>query len=352
MKFSIVVPAYNCESLVGECIESVLEQSYADLELIVVDDGSTDGTLDVCTVYASGDSRIKVVHKKNGGPFSARLAAYPKVTGDYVLHVDADDRLKWNALQSLYSIVRRDKYDVVFFEFSSRPDFTNMVKRFPFSCSRSFEYSERSLYLNLALDSFCLHSMCSKAVRTQLLLSASYPVEAFHLISGEDHLQSLILLDQAKNAYYLMEALYYYRENPGSTTRSFRFDDYRDFMIKIQYFKRLLSEWKTIPGSKITDDQFDSYVLVSSYRYLESAAKYGNKYDYNRALDLVSSFDIFARAINNPTAVHKQRIDMKIALRLLSANRKDLAKLPISFVAGISMMRDSLKARLQGNTDG
>ena len=132
MKFSIIIPVYNSESLVGESIESVLGQTYVNYELIVVDDGSTDDTLSVCKAYESHDSRIKVIHKRNGGPFAARVAAYPEVTGDYVLHVDADDRLREDALETLLPVAEQGGYDIIFFEYSSLPDFSSMVKRFPF----------------------------------------------------------------------------------------------------------------------------------------------------------------------------------------------------------------------------
>lgn len=339
MKFSIVIPAYNCESLVRESIESVIEQSYADFELIIVDDGSVDDTFDVCKSYEAKDSRIKVIHKPNGGPFSARVAAYPEVSGDYVLHVDADDRLRKDALESLKPIAEQEYYDVIFFEYSSSPDFSNMVKRFPFGCSRSFDSFEKTQYLNLALDTYCLHSMWSKAVKTQLLLNVSYPPEALRLVSGEDHLQSLLLLDRAEYAYYLMDALYYYRDNIGSTTKSFRLDDYRDFMIKAGYFRRLLNKWKQLPGCGLSDDSFDSYVLLSSYRYLESAVKYGKSDDYAQAASLVSSFGMFRKAIGNPAATRKLRKDMRMTLGLIGESHTSLAKAPVRLVSFISKIK-------------
>lgn len=99
--FSVVVPVYNSQEFVERCIDSVLSQEHEALELILVDDGSTDDSFEICSSYSAADQRVRVIKKENGGPFSARLAAYPYVTGDYVLHVDADDILAPWALAHL-----------------------------------------------------------------------------------------------------------------------------------------------------------------------------------------------------------------------------------------------------------
>lgn len=104
MKFSIVIPAFNCEEYLSECIKSVLQQTHEDFEIVVVDDGSSDSTLGICREFESSDNRIMVLHKDNGGPFSARLAAYSFLTGDYVLHIDADDSLNRDALKRLAAV--------------------------------------------------------------------------------------------------------------------------------------------------------------------------------------------------------------------------------------------------------
>ncbi len=344
MKYSIVVPAYNCEHFVGQCIESILNQTYGNLELIVVDDGSTDGTLDVCNTYAEKDVRMKVIHQENGGPLSARMAAYSSITGDYVLHVDADDCLKGDALETLKPLSEPGDYDIIFFEFSPCPDYSSMDKRFPFNNSRSFGSEEKAQYLNLALDAYCLHSMCSKAVKAELLLNVSYPSDARHLVSGEDHLQSLFLLDRADKAYYLMEALYYYRDTSGGTTNTFRLNDYLDFQTKAKYFAQLLQKWKKLPGSILTDDAFDAYVLLSTCRYLTSSVRNGDRSAYERAVGIVTSSKIFPRAASNRAAVRKLRVDRRLVSRLLASGHATLAKRVLSIAVATSKTQDALRA--------
>ena len=88
---SIIVPVYNCEKLLDRCVRSVLEQTYQDLELILVNDGSTDGTAALCDAWASKDSRVKVLHQENAGVSAARNAGLDMAAGEYIGFVDADD---------------------------------------------------------------------------------------------------------------------------------------------------------------------------------------------------------------------------------------------------------------------
>ena len=99
-KFSIVISVYNIEKYLNECIDSVLGQSFTDFELILVDDGSPDNCPAVCDEYASKDSRVRVIHKKNAGPSAARNTGLDAATGEYIWFVDGDDYLLPGALQT------------------------------------------------------------------------------------------------------------------------------------------------------------------------------------------------------------------------------------------------------------
>ena len=88
---SIIVPIYNIEAYLEECIKSIIKQTYKELEIILVDDGSTDGSSEICDEFASQDKRIKVIHKQNEGLVLARKNGLQYVKGDYVLFVDGDD---------------------------------------------------------------------------------------------------------------------------------------------------------------------------------------------------------------------------------------------------------------------
>ena len=117
MFFSVIVPIYNIEKYLSRCIDSVLSQTFADFELILVDDGSPDNCPKICDEYAKKDPRIKVVHKENGGLVSARQAGLSIADGDYIFNLDGDDAITPDALISAYQIIKDTKADMVSFSY-------------------------------------------------------------------------------------------------------------------------------------------------------------------------------------------------------------------------------------------
>ena len=117
MLFSVIVPIYNIEKYIKRCIDSVLSQSFTDFELILVDDGSPDNCGAICDEYAKKDQRIQVIHKKNGGLVSARQAGIKVASGDYIFHLDGDDAVLPDALESAHNIIRETGADIVSFSY-------------------------------------------------------------------------------------------------------------------------------------------------------------------------------------------------------------------------------------------
>ena len=92
-KISIIIPVYNTENYLHCCIDRILAQTYTDFELLLIDDGSTDKSSKICDEYAEKDSRIRVIHKENGGANAARKLGIEKANGEYVIFVDSDDSI-------------------------------------------------------------------------------------------------------------------------------------------------------------------------------------------------------------------------------------------------------------------
>lgn len=113
IKFSIIVPVYNVRKYVTECIESILKQSYDNYEVLLINDGSTDGSGDICEKYTVKNKKIKVFHKKNGGLSSARNFGLEKATGDYVVFVDSDDYIAPWSLSEFYKVLKNRDFDVI-----------------------------------------------------------------------------------------------------------------------------------------------------------------------------------------------------------------------------------------------
>lgn len=114
---SIIIPVYNIEKYIQECIESVIAQSYRNLQIIIVDDGSTDDSGKICDKYAAADQRIKVIHKPNGGLTSARNAGLREADGKWIAHIDGDDWVSRDYIGKLVSKAQSDEADIAMCDF-------------------------------------------------------------------------------------------------------------------------------------------------------------------------------------------------------------------------------------------
>ena len=117
MLFSVIIPIYNVQKYLKRCIDSVLSQTFDDYELILVDDGSKDDCGTICDDYAKTNEKIKVIHKQNGGLVSARQAGIQVAAGEYVFHLDGDDAILPDALESAYEIIEKYHPDMVSFSY-------------------------------------------------------------------------------------------------------------------------------------------------------------------------------------------------------------------------------------------
>lgn len=115
-RVSVVIPVYNVERFLNECVDSVLNQTYSDFEIILVDDGSTDGSGKLCDDYLSVDNRIKVIHRENGGLSAARNTGMDAATGDYIYFLDSDDYIEYVTFEHLVHTAKTDDADIVFFD--------------------------------------------------------------------------------------------------------------------------------------------------------------------------------------------------------------------------------------------
>ena len=112
-KVSIIVPVYNVATYLQECVDSIIHQTYTNLEIILVDDGSTDNSGEICDEYAKADSRVKVIHQKNGGAGKAKNTALDVVTGEYVAFLDGDDCFGLNYIKIMLETMEKNDADIV-----------------------------------------------------------------------------------------------------------------------------------------------------------------------------------------------------------------------------------------------
>ena len=109
---SVIIPAYNIEDYIGRCLDSIISQTYKNLEIIVVDDGSRDHTGEILDNYAKKDRRIKVIHKENGGVSSARNKGIEAAEGDYIGFIDGDDLIESEMYKTLVDLLEEENADI------------------------------------------------------------------------------------------------------------------------------------------------------------------------------------------------------------------------------------------------
>lgn len=223
--FSVIVPVYNVERYLRQCIDSILAQTYRDFELILVDDGSQDSSGIICDEYAAKDSRITVIHKENQGLISARRVGLKKSSGQYICFVDSDDQVSDELLQNVADIILEFSSDVITFKWI-RADMNGnpLCEETPILNEGEIEKEE---YFQKMLSSASLNSLCKKICRRTLFdLDADYS-EYYKIRSGEDLLQTVPIVYRANKFYYLDKALYIYRMNPQSITHQYNISEYK-----------------------------------------------------------------------------------------------------------------------------
>lgn len=238
MKFSIVIPIYNVEKYIRECLDSIVIQLKEDIEIILVDDGSTDKSGDICEEYKKiyGDS-IRVFHKKNEGLLLTRRLGLCKASGEYIINCDSDDCMEPGAIEKLREIINKKKYDVIIYNMYSYSElgkisfFENI-----FSSDRITEIKKEQC-LSEYLSSYRIVSMCTKCVKKSCFdLKKDYTSFA-RIGNGEDTLQSLEVFCNAQSFVYLNENLYDYRVDSGMTSK-FSQNYFEQFCIVINTIKK------------------------------------------------------------------------------------------------------------------
>lgn len=221
MKYSIIVPVYNVEQYLRECIESVIAQTYSDWELILVDDGSTDSSPSICDEYSEKDSRIKVIHVENGGAYKARVLAKDYIEGEYTIGLDSDDMYTTNCLETLDKQLKTTNADMIVF---GRSKYEEDVDKY---YHESFGYEDGRWYTREEILERTLilkdHSLGNKVVKSDIYKFTDYINEDYRLSLSLDYLQVVPVICGINRAYAISDNMYIYRMRKGSITHSHKF---------------------------------------------------------------------------------------------------------------------------------
>lgn len=244
MRFSIIVPIYNVEKFITKCVESVLSQSFKDYELILVDDGSPDNCPAICDKFANQDSRVRVLHKQNGGLVSARKAGAEIALGDFAVALDGDDWIASDYLEKVNNVIVNYDVDVVRFGYIEADD-SGYRKLHGIKNFRTGFYNRKQIeqeifpFLIYGSTGYRFpHQLCMECVRMELYKKEQMLVPD-NIKIGEDAAVTRPIIFNAQSIYVLDDCLYYYRRNTLSMTKErkpFPLDGAR--IIADHYYKR------------------------------------------------------------------------------------------------------------------
>lgn len=214
-EISVIVPVYKAEQYLERCVKSILEQTYQNFELILVDDGSPDGSPILCDKWAEKDSRVYVIHKENGGASSARNAGLKIAKGNWIAFADSDDWLDRTALKTLYDLANQYNVPMAIGGMRVVQEYTDaqtVAKQETVVLSRA-DLMSRFFRLNGEPDT---HSVCATLIRRDIL-------EAYHFIEGkmnEDVEACYYLARKCEGAVYTSKPVYFYFKNVEGVTNS------------------------------------------------------------------------------------------------------------------------------------
>lgn len=234
MKISIIVPVYNVKPYLKRCIDSILNQTFEEFELILVDDGSTDGSELICDKYSDMDKRVRVIHKKNGGQSDARNKGIDIAKGDWYTFIDSDDWIEKKYLEILYS--NAEKYNV---DISA----VNYCRAYEDGSTGSYFFIDEGIhtgtdalkYLYIQNPTYT-NAPFGKLYRASLFSDLRFPKGKLY----EDALVAHKLIYKAKYLYFSNECMYFYFQRSGSTTKTFtinRTDEYEVFIERRKFFE-------------------------------------------------------------------------------------------------------------------
>ena len=213
---SVIVPVYNVDEFLDACLQSIVDQSYSRLEILVVDDGSTDGSGDKCDRWAERDERIRVIHQPNGGLSSARNTALDAMSGDWVIMVDSDDVLHPDAASTLLDAIRREHADIVVGDYVVIYD--DERPKWPAdTASHGTAYGQHDALLAVFYQKGLTHSAWARIYRSSLFDGIRYPVGQLY----EDLAIIYPLLKKCDKVVKIDKVVYGYRQRRNSILSHF-----------------------------------------------------------------------------------------------------------------------------------
>ena len=275
MLISVIVPVYNVEKYIAKCIESVLNQNYKNIELILVNDGSTDRSGEICDAYKEKDHRIKVIHKSNGGQSGARNLGIENATGEYVVFLDSDDFWLDNKLDGMVKRVKEDKPDMLMFKaysyYSDSDSYEPFSKEYNESC---FNGNGKDVLTNILKEGYDF-GWCPfwYLIKREILIKQKLIfLEGYYC---EDIKYVFELWNIVNSVAYYDEYVYAYRrDNSNSTTHIASFKFCKDLLDILEINLNSLKKYNI-------NGEFKNLLFLNMQTLISVVLFWFNKYDKN-----------------------------------------------------------------------
>ena len=302
---SVIVPIYNAEEYLDRCMKSLRGQTLSNIEIILIDDGSSDGSGVICENYAQRDERISVFHQQNSGVAVARQRGVDMAQGVFSIHVDPDDWVEPTMLEELYSKATESGADMVICNFVAV-----YPKKNKFSIQKIGDDLSPKACLNKLLQNKIHGSLCTKLIRTEL-----YRKFDIRFVEGlnycEDYLVCAKLFLHDIKVAYLNRALYYYDQivNENSITRKYTIETLRQRMLFVDELRKVVEGVECVGvADAITNVALECYKrrILTADEFAETFAAYKEefmqsnyKYKYKIVLRMAASgYQAIARVIS------------------------------------------------------
>lgn len=302
--FSIIVPAYNSAAFIDKCIESVLKQTYDAFELILIDDGSQDNTLVVCEEYARSDSRLKVIHKENGGHTSARNQGLKNATGEYVLFLDSDDWLATDVLEICKAdILRNDYPDIIVYQIYNtltKESFVNKIPDGYYQRGGNFDKIVNSLLMDESGSAVFTKSLSGKVFKKSIIMENQLSIP-HEVRIAEDAAAFVSAVIDSKTISVNSNARYFCFVREGSVSHSADEDAFIRLPYLFEYYKRKLKKC----GYDMPM-QFERYIISQLYTAALLVIRSGESFDV-----INTEFNMICRDDDVSSALRKAKFNRK-----------------------------------------
>lgn len=259
MKYSFILPIYNVELYLEECVNSILMQTYCDYEIILVDDGSTDLSPMICDKLAEKDRRIKVIHKANGGQSDARNIGTKNATGDYIIFIDSDDFILSDKFLENINQKAKNNPDLIFYKhqkyYHSDGHYDDCKYSYHEAINRT-NYQER-IYTLVQTDSF-FGMAWIKAIKRSTIINGNIQFDVNLKCEDMDWNYNLVL--NSKSIELIDKSFIAYRQREGSVTATFKLKNLTDFIFTLE-------KWTQIVNNEVNNSILKNALLGSLAKY-------------------------------------------------------------------------------------